>query len=175
LAAARLPQLFVETTMLELSQRERLQIIHSYEWTAESEADSLANLKRLYRAIETVEELWFASFVIPLNPERGDLSLILDHPLCERGIASFLYWSLDPVKLYDDFEANNKLAPTFQILQQIETRILSGHYQSSAVSFSPQMLDRQLEHQRIPTALQVPTEGVHFPSEYRDAVFTPTK
>ncbi len=159
--------------MLEPSQRERLQIIHAYEWATDSEADSLANLARLYRAIETVEELWFASFIITLNPERGDLSLILDHPLCDRGIASFLYWSLDPVKLYDEFEASNELASTFQILQQIEARVLSGHYQSSAVSFSPQMLDRQLEHHRIPTALQVPTEGIRFPLDYRDAVFSP--
>lgn len=160
--------------MLELSQRERLQIIHSYEWATDSEADSLANLERLYRAIETVEELWFASFIIPLNPERGDLSLILNHPLCDRGIASFLYWSLDPVKLYDDFEASNTQTPTYPILRQIETRILSGHYQSSSVSFSPQMLDRRLEHHRIPTALKIPTEGIRFPMDYRDAVFSPT-
>ncbi len=161
--------------MLAQPQRERLQIIHAYEWAADSEADSLANLERLYRDIETVEELWFASFIIPLNPERGDLSLILDHRLCDRGIASFLYWSLDPLKLYDDFEASNKLASSFRILQQIETRILSGYYQSSAVSFSPQMLDRQLEHHRIPTALRVPTEGIRFPLDYRDAVFASTK
>ena len=161
--------------MLEQSQRERLQIIHAFEWTADTEADSFANLERLYRAIETVEELWFASFIIPLCPERGDLFLILDHPLCDRGIASFLYWALDPVRLYADFESNNTFVPALQILQQIESRMLSGYYQSSVVGFSPLMLDRQLQHHRIPTALQAPTEGIHFPLDYRDAVFATTK
>ncbi len=161
--------------MLEPSQRERLQIIHAYEWAADSEVDSSANLKRLYRAIESVEELWFASFIIPLNPERGDLSLILDHPLCDRGIASFLYWSLDPAKLYAEFDLRRTFFPTLQILQQIESRLLSDYYKTAVVGFSPTFLDRQIHHDRIPTVLQAPTEGIHFPLDYRDAVFAPTQ
>ncbi|WP_442511858.1 hypothetical protein SH528x_003604 [Novipirellula sp. SH528] len=159
--------------MLEQSQRERLQIIHAYEWAADTEADSNANLERLYHAIETVEELWFASFIIPLNPEGGDFSLILDHPLCDRGIASFLYWALDPVKLYAEFESAKMFVPALQLLRQIESRLLSGYYQSAVVGFSPTMLDRQLEHDRIPTELRAPTKGIHFSLDYRDAVFAP--
>lgn len=161
--------------MLEPSQRERLQIIHAYEWAADSEVERVANLERLYNAIDSVEELWFASFIIPLNPERGDLSLILDHPLCDRGIASFLYWSLDPAKMYADFDSRKTFIPAFKILEQIESRLLSGYYKTAVVGFSPTMLDRQLHHDRIPTVLQAPTDGIHFPLDYRDAVFAPTQ
>ncbi|MFN7574860.1 MAG: hypothetical protein ACK6A8_18295 [Planctomycetota bacterium] len=147
--------------MLTESQRNRLQTIHSYEW-AESCNDADANLSALYSAIESTEELWFASFIIPLDPGKGQLSMVLDHPACDRSIASFIYWTLDPCAAHDE--------PVSLLIAEIERRIVSGHYPNTTIRFSPSMLKRTACG-RIPDDLCQTLEGLELPIDYRE-VFT---
>lgn len=157
--------------MLNSEQRERLQIIHNYEWATESPTKSADNLRQLYAAIDSVEELWYASLVIPLDPKRGDWFLVLDHPLCDRGIASLMYWMLEPSKIYAEYESTGRISFLLELLEQIEARLLSAKYTTSAVRFSPTMLARQWHHKRIPSQLREDIDGIELPLNYRNAVF----
>lgn len=148
--------------MLTDSQRTRLQTIHSYEW-AESCTDADANLFALYSAIESTEELWFASFIIPLDPGKGQLSMVLDHSACDRSIATFIYWALDPCAAHGE--------PVSLLIAEIERRIMSGHYPNTTIRFSPCMLKRTV-FDRIPDELSRTLEGLELPLDYR-VVFAP--
>ena len=97
--------------------------------------DTNTNLASIYREIETTEELWFASFIIQLDVEAGQLSLVLDHPLCDRGIASFVYWALDP--------CGENSASVQRNLAELQLRLISGYYSLSIVKFAPEMLGRR--------------------------------
>ena len=73
--------------------------------------DTNANLASIFREIETTEELWFASFIIQLDVEARQLSLVLDHPLCDRELRPwFLGHSIRAVRIRRIF---NETSPNF--------------------------------------------------------------
>ena len=153
--------------MLSPEQKERLQIIHSYEWAVDDSNQSRANLCSLYQQITTPEELWFASFIIALDPTNGSWSMILDHPSCDKGIALRLYWSLNPCTVL----RQERVGPLIDILQHIETRLMSGYYRHEKVAFSPAMLGRNICSDLVPAELCQDTCGLQLPLDYRQAVF----
>ena len=60
--------------MLNSDQKDRLQTLHSYEWVDQDiESQSKTNLNELLGKIDSIEELWYASFIIQWSPEEGDL------------------------------------------------------------------------------------------------------
>lgn len=74
------------------SQRDRLQLIHSYEWLIDDGIKSRSRLAQRSAEIESIEERWFASLIIQLAINGGQLQIVLDHPWCGRGIACWIYW-----------------------------------------------------------------------------------
>ena len=145
--------------MLNTHQKERLKYLHSYQWAGEEALATRSNLMDLFSTIETVEELWFASFIVQWEPENGDLDYILDHPLCDKGIALFLYWSL----IKADFENNYSV-----VKQKIEDRILSGNYQAETVAFSPLKFlnEKDFGKYEVPNHVKIETRGVELPLDY---------
>ena len=150
--------------MLSQSQRNRLRLIHSYDWVEFPDGLPRDNLAAIYAEIESSEELWYASFIIQHDVEAGDLAIVLDHPLCDRGIATFIYWALDPC-------ADNTPAVK-QILSDLECRLLLGYYTTAIIGFSPDSLKRKRDD-RIPPELFIPTPGIELPLDYSEAVFGP--
>ena len=157
--------------MLTPAQQERLQSLHAYEWADDDPETTTQNLDTIFKEIETEEELWYASFIVPWDFADGSLHRILNHKLCERGIALFLYWALDPISCHRNEGASP--LPIAALITEIEGRFDQGHFDTEHIAFSP--LDSpnyHADHTGIPTPLLAPTTGLAVEFDYRKAVFT---
>lgn len=162
--------------MLTTVQRERLQTLHSYEWAHEDPRVTRSNLQNLFDQIDSAEELWYASFIVRWEPENGDLDFVLKHPCCDRGIALFLYWALAPTALDPHDSKPNSLPSLYlPIFRNLEQHLLSGHYPSGQIAFTPLALRNQRPEflAQIPDELKQQTPGMELPLDYSRPVFHP--
>lgn len=154
--------------MLTAAQRERLQTIHAYEWTDDDPATATHNLDGLFNKIESHEELWYASFIIPWDSENGEFDRILNNQYCDRGIALFLYWSLDPIAYHRSPDAS----PNGPLIDYIEQQFNDGCYESEHIAFSPlESSNYDNDHYGVPASMLVPTNGLTVAYDYRNAAF----
>ena len=158
--------------MLNSDQKDRLQTLHSYEWVDEDdENQSKANLNELLGKIDSIEELWYTSFIIQWSPEEGDLEFFYTHPLCDKGLALFLYWALDPVDLYKincDGELNSFQKSYWLILKKIEELYASNRYKE-VIAFDPFKNGFRKKTdgiELIPEQLKQHTQGVEYDLNY---------
>ena len=156
--------------MLTAAQKYRLQLLHAYEWVNEDAAVTSQNLEALFRQIETAEELWYASFIVPWDPAEGSFQRILDHHLCDRGIALFLYWSLNPISFHRP--GGQVSYQNGALIEQIEKRFANGDYLLESVAYSPRKSTHFRErHDGVPDSMLNATTGVAVELDYRQAVF----
>jgi hypothetical protein len=161
--------------MLTCAQRVRLQLLHSYEWSDEDESTTKKNLDSILSSIESVEELWYASYVIQWAPEKGDLRFFYEHDLCDRGLALFLYWSLRPDSLYRaKAEGGDRDMDYWDTMKTIEARLLGGFYSAERIAFDP-LTDLGPRESKslsyVPDQLKLPTRGVKYDLDYTTAIF----
>lgn len=129
--------------MFSESQRERLISLHDESWFSESDPADVGatKLSELIGSVESREELFYASNVMPCDLEDGDHWLILDHPFCDYGIALHFYWRCQPDFFYRKEEKKKQLHPFEQVkwdeIRKIEARLSSGHYTESALQVDP--------------------------------------
>ncbi len=148
--------------MLTQSQKDRLQLIHSYEWVTEVESETRSRLAQLYADVESTEELWFASFIIVLDIDEGQLQLVLDHPLCDRGIACLIYCGY----------ANYDSETSKQLLKELESRLLNGYYKPK-IRFNESLLHQGRTGRRR-QVIYDSAGDLCLPLDYDEAVFGKT-
>ncbi len=156
--------------MLTPPQQDRLQSLHAYEWADDDAAISAGNLATIFDDIETTEELWYASFIVPWDPDEGAFDRILDHQLCDRGIALFLYWSLDPIAFHASGDL--PLHTTGQLIARIEDSFRDGEYGMERIAYSPaQSPNYSDDHVGVPIPMLAPSTGIAVEFDYSTAVF----
>lgn len=159
--------------MLTAPQKQRLQTLHAYAWADEDDvASQRPKLPELLGAIDSLEELWYASFIIQWEPENGDLEFFYTHRLCDLGLATFLYWALQPASLYTA-QQQNKMdgfqASYWTVVKDIEEKILSGQYRDELIAFAPMTDLHQIDPRGlllIPEELKRTTTGTHYGVDY---------
>lgn len=156
--------------MLTVAQKHRLQMLHAYEWVDDDAAVTSQNLDAIFQQIETPEELWYASFIVAWDPLEESLRRILDHQLCDRGIALFVYWSLDPIAFH---RLGGGIGhPNGALIEQIEKRFAEGCYLSEEVAYSPtKSTNFRHRHDGVPVMMLNATSGVAVELDYTNAVF----
>lgn len=157
--------------MLTVAQQGRLQSLHAYEWLDEEVLVTNKNLDAIFLQIETPEELWYASFIVPWDLADGSLRRILDHRLCDRGIALFVYWSLDPISFH---RRGGEIGhPIGTLIKQIEQRFAEGYYLSEQIAYSPLKSGNYRDrHDGVPASMLNSTSGLSVELDYRNAVFS---
>jgi GH35 family endo-1,4-beta-xylanase len=172
--------------MLNKSQKERLQLLHSYDWVDEQNGTSKTkqNLHKILNKIESIEELWYASYIIEWEPAEGDLDFFRNHPLCDKGLALWMYWGLQPDYFYRQKEKKKEFSELdekhFKAVKEIEQDLLGGRYKKEEISFDPKdVVGREITDidkyrpglKKIPKELRKPTIGTSFPLDYSEPVF----
>ncbi len=151
--------------MLSDAQKDRLQSLHAYEWADDDPDVSKANLDAIFSEIDSHEELWYASFIVQWDVDDGSLDRILDHSLCDRGIALFIYWLLDPVSVH---RSND----THRLVLKLEGRFAKDHYPGGLIAFSPTDSPNWCRDQGgVPDKMLESTMGTALDFDYRSAVF----
>ncbi|MES2569998.1 MAG: DUF4274 domain-containing protein [Verrucomicrobiota bacterium] len=129
--------------MFNESQKLRLQKLAEYKWynPGDDDATILAKLSRLMSEIETPEELVYSAIVKIWSFEDESIWFILDHPICDYGIALRIYWMCQPDFFYRLIEKGEELEEDekqkWEMIKQIEARLLSGYYKQKNVAFDP--------------------------------------
>ena len=139
---------------LTQEQKERLQLIHSYEWCDDDAKVTQANLNSILSQIDSPMELWYSSYIIPWSVEDGQLDFFIEHPLCDEGLALFIY-----SKLYSD-TANGTLRRTLDLL---ESRFKQEEYTKGVIAYSADI--------NLPTHIPIKTEGIDLAMDFTLIVF----
>lgn len=156
--------------MLTPAQQERLQTLHAYEWVENDPTVTERNLNAIFNAMETAEELWYASFIVAWDSVDGSLDRILNHELCDRGIALFLYWSLNPIAFHASGDSTNDSSG--QVITKIEEAFKDGRFDTERVTYSPRESQNfSDDHAGVPDQMLAPSSGILVEFDYRTAVF----
>jgi hypothetical protein len=159
--------------MLTREQRRRLDSLAAYDWCEEGE-DSDAILRALVASMDSPEELWFAVIAKVWDLAENELDPILDHPLCDRGIALMIYWCSAP-HYYWQREKGRTLdeheMKSWTAIKRLEERLLTG-YSDEKIAFDPTEFVQRFGKapevscpgaRLIPELLKRPTHGAKLP------------
>ena len=130
-----------------------------------------ARWQQHFAAMATPEEMFL--HVSEMHPacQPHEWQAILDHPLCDRGIAVLIYWRNSPAYYYGEEPAGGFDADGYSLIKQIEQRCSTGGFPSEVVKFDPRsfkgfsFLDNVSPETlaRIPMPMRSPSPGEPVP------------
>ena len=135
-------------------QKERLQAIHSYEWCDDDPEVTQSNLDNILSKIDSPVELWYSSYIIPWSIEDGQLNFFVEHPLCDEGLALFIYSKL---------HSGSGDRATESTLETIDSKFKQGEYTKGVIAYSTEI--------NLPMHIPAKTEGLELELDYTSIVF----
>ena len=141
------------------SQLRRIERLCRDEWESEDE------FSRFFDSAVDSEELHL--FAGGFNWDGGveELRRLIRHPLCDRGTALLIYWRAGPrwfAQYRDRSEAYNPdVAEQFDLLQEIEQKVLAGHFGQCRFPYDPRNdrgQDMTQRHSKVKTVREIPRE-----------------
>jgi hypothetical protein len=127
---------------LSEEQRQRVQALIDDEWVDEDDdvEATEAAFAKLLNAITDPEELHL--FADGFNWDGGcdELGKVVAHALCDLGTALLIYWRGNPrwhLQYNDRSEVREYELETFDLLQEIERKVLAGDFRTSTQPFDP--------------------------------------
>jgi hypothetical protein len=128
---------------LNKEQRKRVEALLNDEWRDEDESDEDADraaLADLLGAVTDPEELHL--FADGFNWDCGcsEMAQVIAHPLCDFGTALLVYWRGSPryyLRYKDRSEVKKHELPVFDLLQEIERRVLAGKFRTRSQPYDP--------------------------------------
>ena len=130
--------------MLSKEQKERIQTLAEFEWFDDDDSDEEADRKlaELMSQISTEEELLYASIAKVWDFDESTIWILFDHPLSDYGLALRWYWMSQPDFYYRQIEKQKELSASevesWKVIQELESRLLSGHYGDAKTAFDPE-------------------------------------
>jgi hypothetical protein len=127
---------------LSKAQRKRVQALIDDEWVDEDDDQEAteAAFAKLFNAITDPEELHL--FADGFNWDGGcdEMGKVIAHPLCDLGTALLIYWRGAPgwyLQYNDRSEVKEYELETFDLLQEIERKVLAGDFRTRSQPFDP--------------------------------------
>lgn len=123
-----------------------LQSLSEYGWFDENDDSGTIKMKlqQIISEINSHEELIHAMIAKTWCFDEEDLWLILDHPLCDYGIALRSYWMCQPYWFYRQIERNYEFSEPekkkFEGIKLLEKRLLNNHYKTKEIYCCPEEL-----------------------------------
>jgi Domain of unknown function (DUF4274) len=123
-------------------QRRRVDALVNDEWVDEDgdEEASEAAFAKLMRAITDPEELHLFADNFNWDCGCGEMAKVIAHPLCDLGTALLIYWRGRPrwyLKYKDRSEVQEYEVATFDLLQEIERKVLAGDFRTRSLRYDP--------------------------------------
>jgi hypothetical protein len=167
--------------MLTREQRQRLDSLTCYDWWKEGE-DPEGSLRALVARIDSPEELWFAVIAKEWDMDENEFDPVLDHPLCDRGIALMIYWLSAPDYYYWKLENGRSLSEheikRWTAIKRLEEKLLTG-FLDERTAFDPTAFiqhsckapdDYRPGIRLMPELLKRPTNGAKFPLSHHSSL-----
>jgi hypothetical protein len=105
------------------------------------EWESEAELHQFFETITDAEELHLYANGFNWDTGVGELRRVIRHSLCDRGTALLIYWRGGPgfyARFADRSETiNPDQADTYDLLQEIEQKIIAGHFHTRHFTYDP--------------------------------------
>tara|TARA_B100001093_G_C26693759_1_gene955967 strand:+ start:54 stop:572 length:519 start_codon:yes stop_codon:yes gene_type:complete len=161
--------------MLNKEQKNRIQNLAEFEWFNDDDSPDIADKKLadLIAQISTQEELLYAVIAKSWSFEESTIWLLLDHSLCDYGLALRIYWMSQPDFFYRQIEKQKKLnsleIKSWKGIKNLESRLISEYYGEAQTGFNPQItVGREISDtdkyrpgiRLIPNKLKIPAKGV---------------
>jgi hypothetical protein len=120
---------------LSESQLQRVRRMFQDEWDSEDE------LWQFFETVTDAEELHLYADGFNWDTGADEMPRVIRHPLCDRGTALLIYWRGRPgwyARYADRSDAPNPdQAEQFDLLREIEQKIISGHYRTCRFPYDP--------------------------------------
>lgn len=120
---------------LSESQIQRVRRMSQDEWESEDE------LWQFFETVTDAEELHLYADGFNWDCGVEELRRVIRHPLCDRGTAFLIYWRGAPgwyARYGDRSETRNPdQADHFDLLREIEQKVLSGHFRLKRFHYDP--------------------------------------
>jgi hypothetical protein len=128
-------------------------------WESEDE------LSQFFDAIADAEELHLYAEGFNWDTGVEGMRRVIRHPLCDRGTAFLIYWRGSP-GFFARFAArtetsNPDQADHFDLLLEIERKVVAGHFQSRRFHYDPRNdkgKDMTAGHSTVPRKRAIPQE-----------------
>src|SRR5437868_15390451 len=115
------------------AQLKRVQRMFRDEWESETE------LWQFFETVTDAEELHLYANGFNWDTGVGELRRVVRHRLCDRGTALLIYWRGNPgffARFADRSETiNPDQADQFDLLQEIEQKIIAGHFHTRRFAY----------------------------------------
>jgi hypothetical protein len=123
-------------------QRKRVEALINDEYFDEDDDEEtmLAAFAKLMDAITDPEELHLYAEDFNWDCGCSDMAKVIDHPLCDLGTALLIYWRGAPrwyLQYNDRSEVKEYERNTFDLLQEIERKVIAGDFQTRSQPFDP--------------------------------------
>lgn len=160
-----------------------LRSLADYEWFEEGDDPETidSKLKHIVSEIDSHEELLYASIAKTWSFEEEDLWFLLNHKLCDFGLALRFYWMCQPYFFYRQIERGNDFSEIEQKewagIKKLEERLLENFYEKREVYCSPEEIyGKPIKDddpynpgmKLIPTELRIVSEGENIKLEFNE-------
>jgi hypothetical protein len=165
-----LPMLYERMGSLTDEQIKRIRYLLSDEWVTDDPIHTEANLNAILADVSSTEELYHFAGNFNLDGGFDELRKVIDHPLCDKGLALLIYHRLNPCSYYSLKARGKELLPfhhePFAFIKEIETKFRDGSFAPSVIRVDPYAFKRRtllkpttrgIEH--LPDIMKVPSEG----------------
>lgn len=152
-------------------QIRRIRYLLSDEWVEDDPIQTERNLSATLALVESAEELY--QFVGNFNLDGGfdEFRKVIDHPLCDKGVALLIYYRLNPSAYYFSIERGKPFLPfqnePFAFIKEIEARFRDGLFATSLIRVDPYNFKHHSllktttrGSERIPDFMKLPTDGI---------------